>query len=259
MNFDKRIFIGAPISNRSWIAPYYLRNLYAQTYPKHLCEILWIVNNSNDKTMQLLTDFKQKHEHEYKRIRIQIYNASGVPEDKRTADLREKFTYSWLAELRNRLLDEFLKTDCDYYLNCDSDILMRKDCLERLVSHDKDFVAGLIYNGYLFADGTPYKYPNILREYEPRQYKHVVNYRVKNPETNYENPLMEVDFTGAINIVSRDVAKKARYAWHKQGEDEPFSYSARKAGFSIWCDLYNYNQHVMAKELLEQFKNFGVE
>lgn len=258
---NKKIFFGCPISQRAWIAPFYLRNFYNQTYPKHLIHILWIVNNSTDDTFQILSQFKLDHEKEYGSIRIQIYNASEIPEDQRSVEIREKFMYQRLADLRNRMLDEFLKTDCDYYFSVDSDILLRKDCLERLISHDKDFVAALIYNGYLMSGGkeNAYKYPNILNEDTPGHYKHIVNYRTKHPETNFENPLIKTDFTGAVCVMSRKTCSVSRYSWHKQGEDSPLCESARKAGIQIWCDVYNYNQHVMSKELLEEFKNFGVE
>jgi len=272
MELNKTVMIGGPIRNREWIISYYLRNLYNQTYPKHLCEILWLINNSTDKTFEILTEFKNKHEHEYRRIRIQVYNESNMPEDNRTVECREAHTYSRLAELRNRVISEFLKTDCDLYLNCDSDILMRKDCLERLVSHNKDFVAGLIYNGYLMSSkpgepglffGDPvekaYLFPNILNETSPNHFTHVVNNRIKNPERAKDKPLLQVQFTGAINVLSRAVCEKARYGYDNRGEDYPFCRDALKAGFEIWCDLYNYNQHVMAKDFLEQFKNFGIE
>lgn len=266
---EKKVFFGCPISNRGWCIDYYLRNFYNQTYPKSLIHILWIVNNSTDDTFQKLSDFKLSHEKEYGSIRIQIFDDSKVPEDTREIkkigdeliNIRDKFMYMRLANLRNRMVEEFLKTDCDYYFSVDSDILLRKDCLERLISHEKDFVAGLIYNGYLLAGGKEqaYKYPNILKEETPGHYKHIVNYRTKHPEANLENPLIPVDFTGAVCVMSRKTCEKSRYFYHHQGEDEPFSRSAKEAGIQIWCDAYNYNQHIMSKELLEEFKNFGVE
>ncbi len=266
---NKKIFFGCPISQRAWIAPFYLRNFYNQTYPKHLIHVLWIVNNSTDDTFSILSKFKLDHEKEYGSIRIQIYNDSEVPEDtrqttfdgKRVSNIREEVMYHRLAELRNRMLAEFLKTDCDYYFSVDSDILLRKDCLERLISHNKDFVSALIYNGYLMAGGKEeaYKYPNILNEDTPGHYKHIVNYRTKHPETNFEKPLIKTDFTGAVCLMSRKTCSVSRYSWHKQGEDEPLCRTAREAGIQIWCDVYNYNQHVMSKELLEKFKTFGVE
>lgn len=258
---EKKVFFGCPVSQRGWVLHFYLRNFYNQTYPKHLIDILWIVNNSKDDTFEILSRFKEQHEHEYNSIRIQVYNASEIPEDQRTVEVREKYMYQRLSDLRNRMVYEFLKTDCDYYFSVDSDILLRQDCLERLVSHNKDFVAGLIYNGYLMPEGIhgAYKYPNILKEESPGKYKHIVNYRTKNPETNYENPLISVDFTGAVCLMSRKTCSVAKYAWHKQGEDENFSREARQAGIEIWCDVYNYNQHIMSNELLDQFKNFGIE
>jgi len=258
MEQNKTVFLSAPVSNRDWVISYYLRNLYNLDYNKKLISIFWVINNSKDDTMKLLFDFKNKYESEYESIRIEIFNDSSVPKDERTVEVREKYIYQRLADLRNYCVREFLRTNCDYFFSCDSDILIRKDCLSRLVSHEKDFCSALIYNGYLFHPEDPSAYPNILKLVENDRYKHIVNYRTKHPESNFEKPLIRCDFTGAVFTMSRKACSVVRYEWHRQGEDEPASKSIREAGMEIFCDVYNYNQHVMDEKFLEQFKSFGI-
>jgi hypothetical protein len=251
----KTVLISAPVCNRAWILPYYLRNLYNLEYNKMLISIYWIVNNSNDETFQILSKFQHDHKNEYRQIKIDIFNNEKIPEDNRSELVRKQHIYAWLSLLRNRILDKCVEWNCDYLLSCDTDILMRKDCLTKLLSHDKAVCAGLIGNGYLVNPSNPFLYPNILKKLENRNYKHIYNYYVKN-----KTGLIEVDFTGAVICISKEVCKTTKYAPDlTYGEDLPWSKDVQKAGYKLYCDCSCYNQHVMSKELLEKFKSFGVE
>lgn len=255
MDLDKRILISAPACNRGWILPYYLRNLYNLSYPKEKISLYWIVNNCNDNTFQILSEFEHAHRNEYEKIKIDVFNNEKIPEDNRSEQIRKQFIYEWLSTLRNRILDKCVEWDCDYLISCDTDILMRKDCIEKLLSHDKDVCAGLIANGYLFNPSNPFAFPNILKRLENGHYKHIYNSYVKNKEG-----LREVDFTGAVIAISKEVCKVSRYAPDlTYGEDLPWSKSVQSTGYKLYCDCSCYCQHVMSKELLEEFKNFGIE
>ena len=257
---DKKILISCPVSNRAWVLPYYLRNLYNLDYNKKLIDIYWIVNNSKDNSLELLNAFKEEYENEYNSITIEIYNSKRKFVDDRITEIRREYTYNWLAELRNKMLKKAVKIDVDFLFSSDSDILFTKDTLLRLVEHNEDVVASLIYNGYLYGDKLGFKYPNILRELEkPRTYEHISNYRIKNPQENIKGLLIPVDFTGAIFLIKKDVCANAKFGANLDyGEDEPFCYSARQAGYKLWCDISLYNQHIMSIDLLDEFKNFGL-
>ena len=259
MPIDKRILVACPIHQREWIIPYYLRDLYNLNYNKKLIDIYWIINNSTDNSLILLREFKQKYENEYNSITIEILNSTNKFKDDRKSALREQFTYSWLASLRNKLLKKCVQLDNDFLWSHDCDILFKPDTLNRLLSHNKNIVSCLLYNSYLFTPEEPWRHPNILKEIGFRQYQHIVNYRTKNPNKNSIGTLLPCEFTGASILISKDVCKVAKYDWHKLGEDEPFCYSARKAGFNLWCDISLYVQHVMGEQFLDQFKNFGIE
>lgn len=250
---DKRIMIFAPVHQREWILPLYLRNLYNIEYPKRLLSILWIVNNSKDDSLKLLQDFKNRHNNEYESINIQIWNNPEMGIDSRDTIHRNTYTYRWLSDLRNRGVSECLKRNCDYLFSCDSDILVRSNVLELLLNADKDYVAGLIYNGYETHESIYWKIPNILRK-EGNYYKHVNNYYTKN-----KIGIIECDYTGAVFLCSQKALPFYVFAPDKAGEDLPACQALQKAGFTLYACCDSYSQHVMSPRWLNEFKNFGFE
>jgi hypothetical protein len=150
-----------------------------------------------------------------------------------------------LAKLRNSLL---LKTKSDYVFSIDTDILFEKEVLNLLLEHKKDYVSGLICNGHMIAkkDGVnPYDFPNIMKKTE-NGYKHIQDYNNKG--------LLEVDLTGAIMLLSKDVCKAGRFGFSIFGEDAIFCESVKDKGYKIFCDTNVKCTHVMNKELLEEYK-----
>ena len=250
---DKRIMLFAPVHQREWILPYYLRNLYAIDYDKSKIRILWVVNNTSDNSLKILNDFKERYGHKYEAIDIQIWDNPKIGLDNRSTEQREKFSYQWLADLRNRGISECLKQNCDYLFSCDSDILVRSNIIKGLIKVNEPFVAGLIYNGYeLFRDSF-WKYPNILR-LEGNNYRHVNNYHTKN-----KIGTIECDYSGAIYLANVDALKNIHYDFHKMGEDLPACQSLQKAGFKLFVSCDNYSQHIMSPKWLKEFENFGFE
>ena len=263
---DKKILISCPISDREWVLPQYLEKLYSIDYPKKLISFYFIINHSSDKSSDIIKEFKRKYKHEYGHIKIEFYDSRNRFKDDRGSKTRSELTYHWLSELRNKIINECVKRNYDYLFSCDSDILVPSDIIKRLLSHKKDMVASLIYNGYLYTPpkalstyepmDNAYKYPNILKGNPYTGYKHIVNYGVKNPNLiNEDECLQEVDFTGAVFLATRQVCEVGRYKWHSQGEDEPFCRSIKDKEYNIYCDLSCYSQHMMNEEILRKYLN----
>jgi cellulose synthase/poly-beta-1,6-N-acetylglucosamine synthase-like glycosyltransferase len=263
---NKRILISCPISGRSWILPHYLKSILKLDYPKKLIDIYWIVNNSKDNSIQLLQDFKEQYKNEYNSIYIEIFNNKSIPPDERTKgldfktkklkDVRTQYIYSWLAELRNKILDKCDKLNCDYLLSSDSDIILKPCTLNRLIENDKDICSCLIYNGYLYDRiENGYKYTNMLKKDINNNYVHIVNYKTKYPFKNTNGTIIPVDFSGACMLIKKEVCqnKNIRFSWYSQGEDEPFSKSAILQGFKFYGDISLYQNHIMSPECLEYY------
>ena len=264
-NTNKRILIAFPCRDRAWILPYFLEHLVNINYDKKLIDIYCIINNSSDSSHELMKEFKTKYNNDYNSIQVDVQNNSEYSlKDKRISHIRDKI-YHWLAELRNMTVKKCVKLDCNYMLSIDTDILVPSDVLKNLLNHDKDYVASLIYNGYLFTPQNAeegynpilnaYKFPNILKLNNNGRYTHIVNYRVKNPNLCENDYLIDVDFTGAVFLVSKDVCKVARFGWNKQGEDEVFCRSVRDNGFELYCDVSLYSQHIMNEDILKMYLN----
>lgn len=255
-DYKKRILIACPISNRDWILPYYLDKLYNLNYDKKLIDIYWIINNSKDKSFEMLREYKKKYEKEYNSIKIDVINSKEKFNDERTEFIRKKYTYDFLSELRNEILKYCSKVNCDYLLSSDCDILLNTETLNNLLYYNKDIVASLIYNGYLVTNiNEAYKFPNILRKISENRYEHVVNYKSKNHDKSEKDDLIECHFTGACILMSKEVCMRTQYKYHDQGEDEYWSRTAIKEGFRLWCSPYVYNSHIMSPKMLELYLN----
>jgi hypothetical protein len=259
---EHKILLGCPISNRGWILPYYLRSIENLDFNKTQILLYFIVNNSNDNTLDLLLDFQSKNKNKYIDIIIERMNSNKEYQDART-EIRQEYGYKWLSILRNRLLDVCVKKKCTHFFSVDSDIVFSSDTLKRMLEHNVDIVSNLIYNNYIVSRmelkdySKAYLCNNILQDLGNRRYNHII-YKTRNPKNNTYGELTPVDFTGAISLIKRDVCKKAKYDINTMwGEDEPFGYSARKLGFKQYCDISTFHYHCMDEKVLKWFIEHG--
>ncbi|MHB0943253.1 glycosyltransferase family protein [Paenibacillus sp. ALE1] len=242
------ITIASPIRNRAWILPLYLEHIKNIEYPKNKIELLFVVNDSQDESLNILVEFKKLH-HEYKKIQIEKYNRN-VPEDKRDLSTRNNYVYTHLSILKNYVMT---KARTDRLLFVDSDILVQPDIINNLLKSNKDIISGLIWNGYIANVDKPYLYPNIMKITEQGMYKHIVNSYVKKAPSLSSSFLIGVDLTGAVIMLSRKVYKSVKYGFHSQGEDAYFCKMAQDKGFELFCDLSVFSNHIMSPEYLEEY------
>ncbi|MCX7883678.1 MAG: glycosyltransferase [Caloramator sp.] len=227
-----KIMIGCPVHNREWILPYYLRHVYEIDYPKDKVTLCFVVNDSKDKTLDMLIEFKKKYNKQYRNIIIKEINFN-MPEDNRQNRVEKKI-YDRIAKVRN----EFLGCLCDedYVFSIDSDILVPKNSLKRLLSHKKDIVSALVYNDRNNV------YPNILN---------IKNGKIVHYFDFPKESLFQVDITGAVYLIKGEICKKVKYEYHKLGEDVPFCLNAKKLGYKIWCDSSIICRHIMYPSMLK--------
>lgn len=252
---NKKILISAGVHNRDWVLPYYLDHIYNISYDKKLIDIYWIVNNClpSDKSLLLLKDFKNKYGNEYNSIKIEVMNSSRKIQDERITQVRMDHTYLWLSKIRNKIFSKCVSLGCDYLASIDSDILVPKNCLNDLLDTGKQICSSLIWNGFLFASiEEAYKFPNILN-FDGKQYKHIVNYYVKNPDKSSKDKIIECDATGAFSIISKEVCANTYYKSHPQGEDMGWADVCREKGCKMYCLPYVYSLHCMSPEILQYF------
>ncbi|WP_413987577.1 glycosyltransferase [Paenibacillus polymyxa] len=240
--------MASPIRNRAWILPLYLEHIKNIEYPKNKIELLFVVNDSQDESFNLLTEFKKNHL-EYINIRIEIYNRNA-PVDKRDLNIRNNFIYTHLSKLRNYIMS---KTKTDYLMFIDTDILVQPDIINNLLKSDKDIISGLIWNGHIVRPEKPYLFPNIMRINNKGYFEHIVTNQVKNAPSLPSSSLIRVDLTGAVIMLSRKVFKSIKYGFHPQGEDAHFCKMAQEKGFELFCDLGTFSHHIMSPEYLKKY------
>jgi glycosyltransferase involved in cell wall biosynthesis len=238
------ITVGCPCRDRATYLPHYLDCIKNSDYPLDKITILIVENDSKDNTLNILNTFKKENSHLFHKIKIESYN-QNTPSDDRTSNIREQYTYLALSKLRNYWISQ-VKTD--FAIFCDSDIMISKNIIKRLVSYNLDYVAGNIVNGYLYNPSNPYLYTNMLK-FNGITYTHIVKYP--------NDTLLEVDFSGAIMCLSKKACKLGKFGYAKQGEDQIFCESLKKQGIKLFVDTGAKCTHCMSEELLDKYIKEG--
>jgi len=124
------------------------------------------------------------------------------------------------VRLRNKVIDYFLSTDCEYLFSIDSDVIVNLDCLKKLLDVDKDMVSALIYNDY--GRGN---IGNVMVGLD----------KPKHLGFKEQKEIFECDITGACFLIKRRVLEAGcKYGYHVYGEDIPFCREVKKQGFKIF-------------------------
>ncbi|NPV54133.1 MAG: hypothetical protein HPY71_11505 [Firmicutes bacterium] len=224
------VVIGCPVRNRDWIIGEYLDHIYNLDFPKDDLSLCFVINDSTDRTKEILMSFAREHKDEYRQIRI-LEHDLGQIEDQRTWNVRKKI-YVSLAELRNILVEQALDMEADYLFSVDSDILVPPYTLKELIVADKDIVSAQIWN-------DPSKvFPNIMA-HRNGSITHYLDFP--------KNALFQCDVTGAVYLLKKKVLEEVRYCYHEQGEDVGFCLEAKKKGFEIWA-----NSKIACKHMMER-------
>lgn len=252
--------IACPVRDRGKILPYYLENIYKQTFPKKNTKLLFVVNNSFDNSEQILKKFKKEHQKEYKNITILRHDRNPVdkrfkvlPEDDRKKNTRRLFINEHLAFIRNYLLD---RCDTEWLFSVDSDIMLLPDTLERLLNSNKRCISALICNGHKYVESVNNKVENKIDRRKPTFYTNIMRHNgeglIHVPSREW-NGIIEVDMTGAVYLIHEDIYKKCRYKDDLLGEDIPFCKDVRRLKEKLWCDTDIKLAHIMDEDLLKKY------
>ncbi len=230
-----RILIACPVRNREKIFPEYLDRLLTLKYPRDRVSFYFIVNNSEDRTEEILWEFASRYEMFYEDVRIQRVTFDNLPADNRSANVRMRL-YSPLAVMRNMIRDWAITTGVDYIFSVDSDILLEPNHLQQLLSHGKDCVAGLISN----CPATNRENLLYYNEARDKFYR-----KDGNGGAFGQTGLIQVDLTGAVMLISRHAFLSGQWGEGLSGEDEGFARYMRRAGIEMFVDCDCRPEHVM--------------
>lgn len=224
----KKVLIGCPVRNRAWILPRYLQSLRNLDYDSRDIEYCFIVNDSTDNTLEILKAFRDDVSNQVRIINCNLQGSNGHQ--------RGQYSFFHLAILRNILLDEFLRSDCEYLLSVDSDILLPPNTIKALQEPQCDIISALVCNGHEIGDEGIY---NILNRNPYGRYEHIRNFP--------SDQIFEVDCTGAAYLIKRKVIEKyrVRYSASRGSEDIGFCEDAKAKGIKIYCNPQVVAEHVM--------------
>lgn len=229
-----RVRLCAPVRNRAWILPRYLRALEGLEYPPSRLMLHWVVNDSSDDTEGILRAWREMRGGAFGGVLVERIDFGARPNDTHGADRiggARRAALPILAALRNHLREAAVRAG-DWMFSVDSDILVRPDTLSRLLRADRDVVAALVVNG---RDAW-----NFLH-YDPQED------RFKPPESPPGRGLFPVGVTGAVCLYSPRACFLGAFAVLPDGtgEDEGMARSLAKHGIEMWLDGGAECDHIM--------------
>lgn len=238
------VTIGCPIRTREKHLPHYLNCILNLDYPLKLINLLFLENNSTDNSYQILQSFFNEYQNKFNHITIAQINIRDF-NDSRMAEVREKYVYLALAMLRNLWIKN-IKTE--YAFSVDCDIMFKPKILKKLLSYNLDFVSALICNGHFVHEYIPNFNPYLnlnAHKYNEHGSLHSISVNTQG--------LIEVDYTGAIALMSKKVCRLGRFDYSTFGEDLPFCKSLQNNNIKLYCDSSTRATHCMTDELLQQY------
>ena len=154
----------------------------------------------------------------------------------------------WIEFARNEIVNIFLnQKKVDKLLWIDADTVPPVDCVEKLLSYDKDIVAGLAPMGNCKT--------GLAWSYQPKKNEKV------GCEVKLQDRLLQVERVGGTpTLVHRRVYEEMEWEWYKSehrrneeyiGNDFKFCDKAIDLGFEVWCDESIRCSHINSVDLKE--------
>lgn len=233
----KKVSICIPWRDRAWVAPATLASIEAQTYPKELLSINFIAHNCTDGTFDILHAWILKNIDKYRYCELVPVKDSTRPDGRHSLirDRTEKDPRHAQATLKNMLVG--MCDENEYWFFCDSDVILHPQCIERLVTADKDIVGGL-------TNVTP---DNTMWNYFPLTEQPGMPYS-RAGVTEPPLVLTQVSAVFGILLYSPRAYKTCSFKFIGTGEDEGALRDAERVGISVWLQPAAMGRHVMRQE-----------
>lgn len=134
---------------------------------------------------------------------------------------------------RNLIVEHALEYGYDYILWIDSDMIIPKNALVKLWTHDKDIVSGVYAYKILMGENA------VVKRFKDKENDVYEDIPLK--EIRESTELIEVDGVGFGCVLTKtDVFRKIQSPWFvyspDMGEDIYFCRKAQSAGYKVWLD-----------------------
>ena len=165
---------------------------------------------------------------------IETECVTSLFEMEKTGDIELFIPKSYSVDVGRNIIAKYAQENgFDYIMWVDSDMILPKNTLVRLLSHDKDIVAG-VYSYKVLGNKEV-----VAKRFQDETREEYDNLTIK--EIKESSGLIEVDGFGFGCVLTKvSVFKEIPYPWfiytHEMGEDIYFCRKAQNEGYKIWLD-----------------------
>jgi len=240
------VLVSAPVYDRAWILGDWFAAIENQDFPLKNIGFQFEAAPNDDETINALMDFYNEHP-EVRCFDIVINDKEvhkAHPEGQRTWS-RER--YSVMANFRNNLLARAICKAPDRLFSLDTDIILEDtSTISTLyqMTGQLDAVSPL-----MFMTPTDIAFPNVM------------DWGVNgNGYRKNEYPYGSTFQAGVIMagvMMSPQVFNKAKYTYHRQGEDLGWAMECKTYGLELYCASSIYAAHMMSRGMLARYKEKG--
>ena len=220
------ILVACPIKDRAWAIPHWYKGIDENSDAADL-DVVALLSPSEDNTYDVLKDHN---------ITVIYDNEPGRPVheiDGHMWGVVGKFEY--MARLRNRLVEYALEGDYDYFFSLDSDIVLPKFALSKMLYFSRTHPGVISPAVNMVVGGVAWNVMNWANPYHPGL-------------ANRDKPADpgKADVVMAAMLLDRS-ALVCRWEAHMAGEDIGFCLDAESHGVERWWMPDIRCQHLMSR------------
>lgn len=238
-----KVMICSLIRNREWIIPSFLKGLENLDYPKEQTYYYFLVNNSTDKSLDLIVKWAEEKGLKEQTI-VEILSFPNATQ-KKERDWNANIIRN-MAEMRTRCLNKMLEFGMDYIFSVDSDLLLHPDVLKMTLLQDKEICSPVFWAHWNMESINQQQ---LLPQCWLNGGYHITPEWVQALRNNKMRVLC--GGLGALTLIHKSVAEKGVTYFRVYtlpdavyGEDRDFCTRAVCAGFDLWCHTFIESRHV---------------
>ncbi|MDT9027891.1 glycosyltransferase family 2 protein [Rossellomorea yichunensis] len=255
----KSVLIASPVRQKPAILGEFLTSIKELKRDQAKVDYLFIDDNDEQASHQLLTQFKEEHE-----------NTMVWDWEDQKPYLCDEMTHHWneeliwkVAAMKDRMLEYVLKEGYDAIFLIDSDLVLHPGTLEQLLLADKDIISNIFWTRWKPDD---MEMPQVWLQDTYTLYRKGRNEVITGQEAMQRilqffrqlrvPGVYEVGGLGACTMIRREAIEVGvRFAEIKnlsfQGEDRHFCIRAAALGLSLYVDTHFPAYHIYRESDLE--------
>ena len=263
-NIQTRVLVGSPIYQKPSILKKFLKSLHRLQQTKIEITILFLDDNQEEQSKQLLVQFRNENQN------VIVTSSNQKVEyvcDDRTHYWNEQLLWK-VANMKDQIIQYAINNDYDYLFLVDSDILLYPQTIEHLISSEMDIISEIFWTKW---QPEAHEQPQVWMWDEYTQWEQVRGEHLTDEEkdSRYQEfirkmrtpGIYQVGGLGACTLLSKKAMKagvnfKAISNLSFWGEDRHFCIRAAALGFSLYVDTHFPAYHIYRSADLEGAEGF---